>query len=205
MLQNRAEATLPRQKCVCHTEQWILLKEKADLEVFTTMGKLWLLSLVFWSFWKIGKTMEQNKSTLWPLTADCLYISIGLSCTNASISYFTILCFLMPGHQNRHTECLFLKRYLHSTQLFSHKFKCFLQFWISIYYVTKWLPKFHVIWLCTEDWKVWHLCSANPLPEPMLSYHYYQLDPFVQTSVKFKSKYKTVIQDDAFENNICKM
>ena len=47
------------------------------------------------------------------------------------------------------------------------------------------------------------LFGAKPLPEPMLNYC--QLDPSEETPVKFDSKYKTFIYENAFENFICKM
>ena len=47
------------------------------------------------------------------------------------------------------------------------------------------------------------LYGSKPLPEPMLLYC--QLDHWEQTSVKYKSKYKAFIQENAFENVVCEM
>ena len=44
--------------------------------------------------------------------------------------------------------------------------------------------------------------GAKPLPEPMLTYG--QFDPQEKTSVKFESKYKTFIRENAFENVVWK-
>ena len=47
------------------------------------------------------------------------------------------------------------------------------------------------------------LFGAKPLSKPMLGYC--QLDPLEQTSVKFESKYKTFIHENAFENVVWEM
>ena len=47
------------------------------------------------------------------------------------------------------------------------------------------------------------LIGAKPLSEPMQPY--YQLDPKEQTSVKFESKYKLFIQENAFEGVVREM
>ena len=46
------------------------------------------------------------------------------------------------------------------------------------------------------------LFSTKPLPEPMLTFS--QLDPLEQSSVKFESKHKIFIDQNAFEK-VCKM
>ena len=48
-----------------------------------------------------------------------------------------------------------------------------------------------------------YLFGANPLREPMLTYH--QVDPEEQTSVKFESNTKIFIHENAFENASCEM
>ena len=47
----------------------------------------------------------------------------------------------------------------------------------------------------------YRLFGANPLPTPMLGYC--QLDPWEQPSVKYQSKYKIFIHENAFENIVC--
>ena len=46
-----------------------------------------------------------------------------------------------------------------------------------------------------------HLQGVKPLSKPMLGYC--QLEPYEQTSVKFLSKYKNFIRENACENLIC--
>ena len=48
-----------------------------------------------------------------------------------------------------------------------------------------------------------HLFGTKPLPEPKLTYC--QLDPYEQTSMKFKSKYKLFIQENTSEYVVCEM
>ena len=47
------------------------------------------------------------------------------------------------------------------------------------------------------------LFGAKPLSEPVLEYC--EFDPWEQTSVKFYSKFKNFIEENAFENVVCKM
>ena len=47
------------------------------------------------------------------------------------------------------------------------------------------------------------LFGAKPLPEPMMTHC--QLDPWEQISVKFVSKCKNFIQENASENAVCEM
>ena len=92
----------------------------------------------------------------------------------------------------------------HSNLLGGQWVKCFLQIWISIYDVTKWLPRFHVMWFALRTER-FGICAVptHYLNQCWLIIAEWILLYKLQWNLNQNTKF--FIQYDAFENNICKM